>query len=271
VYGTKNDRSAAISKIVKGTATTWVQLSGTSLCHPFAPGYCPSLGKTGTYSGTNAYQLSSVQGMTQINGKQPAPTNVGGTSGAWSVTLNTNSSSFGDYTGGGQIVDYDNNYDLVIGRLGALGATTGAAYAITEFGPGRNIGPSPTLLTPLEIIASAEKNGLGWIAWSWDDNNLVGSATNNEWFGMTYHGPGKYVADTDLTMFGQEIVEGCTNPTPGGCGCPDGTPLPAYFNPDTPTAAVPSIYGVVEPGCAGTPTPMYQPLSLKLAVKATIF
>ena len=42
--------------------------------------------------------------------------------------------------------------------------------------------------------------------------------TDNEWFGMTYKGAGVYTKDADLTMFGQQIVEGCTNPTPGGCG-----------------------------------------------------
>jgi hypothetical protein len=55
-------------------------LGGT--CHPFAPTYCPSSGKTNTYSGVSAYFVGGVLGPTEANGEQPAPTNVGGTSGA---------------------------------------------------------------------------------------------------------------------------------------------------------------------------------------------
>jgi hypothetical protein len=269
-YGSVNDYTAPISGIKKGNPTV-VTLTSTALCHPFAASYCPTVGgMTNTYSGLTAYQISGVQGMTQINGMQPAPQNVGGASGAWTVTLDVDSTNFGDYASGGTIVDYDGNYALLIPRLAALGASTGAAYAITEFGPGRNIGPSPTLATPLEIISTAEASHLGWVAWAWDDNNLANSQTNNEWFGMTYNG-GAYTQDTDLTMFGQQIVEGCTNPSPGGCGCPDGVPLPAYFDPNNPTAAPPAVYAAVQPACAGTPAPTYQPLSLKLAVPATVF
>ncbi|HEY6461655.1 MAG TPA: cellulase family glycosylhydrolase [Polyangiaceae bacterium] len=270
LYGSVNDYSASISGITKGNPTV-VTLSGTSVCHPFARSYCPTLsGMTNTYSGLTAYQLSGVAGMTQINGMQAAPQNVGGSSGAWTVTLNVDSTSFGDYTSGGTIVDYNGNYGLLIPRLAALASTTGAAYAVTEFGPGRNIGPSPTLATPLEIVGTAEANNLGWVAWAWDDNNLANAQTDNEWFGMTYNG-GAYTQDTDLTMFGQQIVEGCTNPTPGGCGCPDGLPLPPYFDPDNPTATTPAVYAAVDPGCKGTPAPTTQPASLKLAVPATIF
>jgi hypothetical protein len=270
LYGSVNDYAAPIGGIAKGNPTV-VTLSGTSLCHPFAPSYCPTVaGMTNTYSGLTAYQLSGVAGMTQINGMQPAPANVGGTSGAWTVTLNVDSTGFGAYTSGGTLVDYDGNYALLIPRLAALASTTGAAYAITEFGPGRNIGPSPTLATPLEIVSTAEANDLGWVAWAWDDNNLSNSQTNNEWFGMTYNG-GAYTVDGDLTMFGQQIVEGCTNPSPGGCGCPDGLPLPPYFDPNNPTASPAAIYGAVHPGCTGTPAPITQPLSLKLAVPATVF
>jgi hypothetical protein len=270
LYGSANDYTAPISGIQKGNPTV-VTLTSTSLCHPFAPSYCPTVGgMTNTYSGLTAYQISGVTGMTQINGMQPAPLNVGGSSGAWTVALDVDSTNFGGYTSGGTIVDYNGNYGLLIPRLAALGASTGAAYAITEFGPGRNIGPSPTLVAPLAIISTAEANNLGWVAWAWDDNNLANSQTNNEWFGMTYNG-GTYTRDSDLTMFGQQIVEGCANPAPGGCGCPDGVPLPAYFDPNDPTAPPPAVYSAVQPACAGIPAPAYQPLSLKLAVPATVF
>ena len=270
LYGSVNDFQAPIASIAKG-ATTVVTLTGTSTCHPFAPSYCPALGQNNTYSGLTSYAITGAQGMTQINGVQAAPQNVGGTSGAWTITLNVNSTGFGDYTGGATVVDGAGNVSLRIAKLATLPAATGAAYAITEFGPGRNIGPSPTLVTPLEIITAAEQNNLGWLAWAWDDNNQGGGQTNNEWFGLTYKGPGTYTQDADLTMVGQQIVLGCTNPAPGGCGCPDGTPLPAYFDPNNPSNPPPAIYQSVEPACTGTLAPTYQPLSLALAKRATIF
>ncbi len=270
VYGSVNDYEASIASIQKGT-TTLVTLAGTSTCHPFAPSYCPSLGQTNTYSGITSYAITGALGMTQINGAQAAPQNVGGASGAWTITLNVNSTGFADYTGGATVVDGNGNVALRIAKLGTLPAATGAAYAITEFGPGRNIGPSPTLVTPLEIITAAEQNNLGWLAWAWDDNNVTGGQTNNEWFGLTYKGPGTYAQAADLTMFGQQIVLGCTNPTPSGCGCPDGTPLPPYNDPNNPSTPPPAIYQTVEPTCAGTLAPTYQPLSLALAQRATIF
>jgi hypothetical protein len=96
-------------------------------------------------------------------------------------------------------------------QLGGLGATTGAAYAVTEFGPGRDIGPAPTLVTPGEIITNAEANGLGWVAWAWDDNDLANCKADNNWFSMTIN-CGVYTQASDLTIFGQDVV---LNPTYG--------------------------------------------------------
>lgn len=47
--------------------------------------------------------LSSVAGMTQINQLPATVTAIGGTSGAWTVALNVNSSAFSAYTSGGAI------------------------------------------------------------------------------------------------------------------------------------------------------------------------
>jgi len=170
--------------------------------------------------------------------------------------LSVDSSSWGTYTSGGTIVDYNGNYELKSQRLAALAKSTGAAFVIGEFGPGRSIGPSPTMLTPQEVMGAAEANDLGWMAWAWDDNNLASDDSDNTWFALAFHA-GTYASSSDLTIFGQEIVEGCLNPAPGGCGCPD-TPPPAMT--------------VVDPGCKGTPTPKYSGLSLKsLATPASIF
>jgi mannan endo-1,4-beta-mannosidase len=91
-------------------------------------------------------------------------------------------------------------------ELAALSKTQGMVFAITEFGPGKDVGPSPTTVTPGQVIAAAEANGLGWLAWAWDDNNLAGGGSNDSWFSMTYVGPGVYTQTSDLTNYGQDVV-----------------------------------------------------------------
>jgi mannan endo-1,4-beta-mannosidase len=93
-----------------------------------------------------------------------------------------------------------------LAELAALSSSAGMAFAITEFGPGKNIGPSPTMTPPGQIITAAEANGLGWLAWAWDDNNLAGGRSSDTWFSMTYAGPGTYTQPSDLTIFGLDIV-----------------------------------------------------------------
>ena len=148
--------------------------------------------------------------------------------------------------------------DADVGALGtdaASLASLGLPILFGEFGPGMNIGPSPTNLTPTEVIQTAEQNGFGWLAWAWDDNNLSNAQADNQWFGLSYEGA--YAASADLTMFGQQVIEGCTNAAPGGCGCPD-HPAPALTS--------------VAPGCTGTASPTHSTYALKtLATPATIF
>jgi hypothetical protein len=144
--------------------------------------------------------------MRELNGMQPARPNVGGTPGAWTISLTVDSQDWPAYTGGGTVVDYWGNYALKITRLAALSRRTGAVYIIGEFGPGQNIGPSPTRVTPAEILTAAEANHIGWLAWAWDDNNLPNASADDHWFSMTYHGPGIFRHDADLTQFGREVV-----------------------------------------------------------------
>jgi hypothetical protein len=134
-------------------------------------------------------------------------------------------------------------------------AALGVPVIFGEFGPGRGIGPSPTDLTPAQVIQTAEDNAFGWLAWAWDDNDQANAEADNGWFALSY--AGAYAKSADLTIFGQEVIEGCTNAAPGGCGCPD-TPVPAD--------------SVIAPGCQGTPTPHHSANALAtLATPATIF
>ena len=82
---------------------------------------------------------------------------------------------------------------------------TGLPMMLGEFGPGKNIGPSPTMIPPEQVIATAEAAGWGWMPWAWDDNNLAGCKANDWWFSMTLQ-CGNYKTDSDLTAFGKAIV-----------------------------------------------------------------
>jgi mannan endo-1,4-beta-mannosidase len=99
-----------------------------------------------------------------------------------------------------------------LAQLAALRDAEGIPFLVGEFGPGRNIGPSATLTTPAEVIAAAEANGIGWLAWAWDDNNLPNARADDTWFSMTYAGIGVYTTASDLTIFGRDVV---LNPTYG--------------------------------------------------------
>lgn len=77
---------------------------------------------------------------------------------------------------------------------------------IGEFGPGNGIGPSPTPIAPVDIIARAEAAGFGWLAWAWNDNNLAGCASNDKWFSMTTRCSVYTGQTSELTAFGQVVV-----------------------------------------------------------------
>lgn len=89
-------------------------------------------------------------------------------------------------------------------------ATTnaGAAFIVGEFGPGRLIGASPSGVDPREVMAVAEANDIGWIGWAWDDNNLAGGTSDDNWFAMVYtNGTGYSTSNSaDLTIYGQQVV-----------------------------------------------------------------
>jgi hypothetical protein len=101
---------------------------------------------------------------------------------------------YGNY-GSGQ---YQTNLSTTLDRL----AATGLVVFIGEFGPGRNIGPSPTLITPLEVMRGAEQRSLGWLAWAWDD---PARNADDNWFALSY--TGDYNSSADLTLFGKVVVE----------------------------------------------------------------
>jgi hypothetical protein len=87
-------------------------------------------------------------------------------------------------------------------------ASTGLVVFIGEFGPGENIGPSPTDLTPADVIQAAEAHGFGWMAWAWDDPAYD---PDLGWFAMSMGAQspynGDYTSSDDLTPYGRVVVE----------------------------------------------------------------
>lgn len=94
------------------------------------------------------------------------------------------------------------DYDTALKALQA----SGLAIMVGEFGPGKNVGPSPTTLPPETIIARAEAAGFaGWMSWAWDDNDLGACMSDEHWFAMVKR-CGQYSVPTDLTAFGTLVV-----------------------------------------------------------------
>jgi mannan endo-1,4-beta-mannosidase len=112
---------------------------------------------------------------------------------------------YGEYrdVAGGVHGTYDDQPDLAQ-HLRDL-AATGLVVVLGEFGPGRDVGPSPTTIDPRRVIQLAEGSGLGWLAWAWDDNNLSGGVSDDQGFGMSVRGD--YTQSSDLTEFGRQVIE----------------------------------------------------------------
>jgi mannan endo-1,4-beta-mannosidase len=90
--------------------------------------------------------------------------------------------------------------------LDALKAT-GLPILCGEFGPGRQIGPSPTEMTPLEIMSACTDRGFGWLAWAFDDpaGEYTPGGCDDNWFCISR--TGDYTGSSDLTIFGRDVIE----------------------------------------------------------------
>jgi hypothetical protein len=211
-YGGTTNFYAAIHDIAASGSTTTVTLNSDLPYHPFNPAY-PANGNT--YTGQAAYYLSGVQGTPSINGLQSTNNNnIGGSKGAWTVTLD--GTFTGTYVGGTGTIVTDGDYQYIFSQLAAL-RKQNVPVGVLEFGPGNQtgdptttgVGPSPTNTSLQQIISAAEAFQLPWAYWSWDDNNEAGATTSfTGWFGATLAGPGTYARDTPsgLTAAGLDVV-----------------------------------------------------------------
>ena len=99
---------------------------------------------------------------------------------------------------------WNEQIDLVP-TMDALRAT-GLCVVIGEFGPGENIGGSPTMLKPERVITLAEHSGFGWLSWSWDDNNAANSTAVEPTFSHLFDHK-KSVLGANQTKYGTKIVQ----------------------------------------------------------------
>lgn len=188
LYGSTNDTSVPIAGITNASQAV-ISLDypySSPNIHPFSATYTGITPNNNTYNGQTSYLISGVEGMTQANGTQACSgNNLGGVQGTtpWQVWLSANSTTWGAYAGGGQITEYA-YYSARIARLAAL-ASSGLCVVVGEFGPGRNIGASPTLVSPANVVSACESNGIGWIYWAMDDHDESNGSSSNSWFGCS--------------------------------------------------------------------------------------
>jgi hypothetical protein len=189
-YGSVNAYSDSVASI-NGAVIT---LASTAATHPFMPGY--------NGAGNNWCPITAwdVGGKVYASGSNA----VGGSPGKWTVTLSA-APAAGAVTAGMVVADNTGNLSLKFARLAAL-ASQGICVTIAEFGPGLNIGPSPTMVTPQQIIAAAEVNNLGWLAWAFDDGAATGNTTASGSFSLTVNAGTYTGATTELTTYGQVVI-----------------------------------------------------------------
>jgi Cellulase (glycosyl hydrolase family 5) len=91
-----------------------------------------------------------------------------------------------------------------LGTLASLSTSTGAAFALMEFGPDGNVGPDPTNVPPASIINAADTAGIGWASWAWDDGTTVFDLTVT--LGVYTGTPATAATASQLTPYGQQVV-----------------------------------------------------------------
>lgn len=121
-----NETSAPITGITLA-ASAVITVSTVSAANPFLVG-CPII-------------VEGALGMTQINGVQGQVTAIGGASGAWTVTVNINSSGFSAWTSGGGISPLGNaafGYQTGLNLNFSGGNTAMGWQALSAASPGIN-------------------------------------------------------------------------------------------------------------------------------------
>ena len=186
-----------ITNIASGSTTT-VTVNSKAAINPFV--YDSAIGQ---YFDGNVY-FQGVQGMTEINGQIAKVVSTGGLPGAWTATVNLNTSGYGSYTGGGMMLD--ENTSLARAQiLNGVEKSQGLPIVVGEFGPPGLLNSDNTMDGTGRFIGYMESYGIPDYAWSWDDGSNEWS--ENQAFPITLGG-GVYATDapSGLTEFGMDVV-----------------------------------------------------------------
>jgi hypothetical protein len=207
-YGGCMNAQAQITGITPGATSTVIAFTNAGAHNTFA-NFIPGVSPSGSTDAASTVYIDGVDGMTQINGLSPPLTGYGSLG---EITVTLDSSAFSPYTSGGTIYSGD-HYQLIIPALAAL-ASSGVCVIVGEFGPGKYIGTSdgsPTLTSAAQIVSECEAQGLGWMYWAIDDNDLTASNVSQNWFGACLVN-GTYAKPTSNTNVG---LDAAWNPTTG--------------------------------------------------------
>ena len=147
-YGTAENYECAISSATNANPCV-LTLNSSLPYHPLVPShtlFTAGAGHPGNGSqAATGVVVTGALGMTQLNGTQTlgGGNNCAGSSGAWTVTLAGNSTSWGTYTGGGRLTVAPFDYRQIMASLAAL-RSNNVCVACLEFGPGNQMG-SPVI------------------------------------------------------------------------------------------------------------------------------
>lgn len=191
LYGSTVPESATpIASIVSSGANTNIHLNNSRIDHhPWSANF-----PANNNWGFGSVRIAGVLGMPAINGIWAATSNpLGGVAGDWVFSIPVNSTGFGAATPGTGMLYGVSYFAEKIQRL----AATGLCVVVGEFGPGQNVGPSPTNTSIVDVISACEANNLGWLYWAWDDHGVAFSG----WFGCTYPSTG-HSSNVDLAAAG---------------------------------------------------------------------
>jgi hypothetical protein len=145
--------------------------------------------------GAGAY-FAGLGGLAGINGNFDI---TGYPTGGGNTVLTSGLSVAGTYTSGGYVYD-SYYYALMFQTLQSIASANNLAVVVGEIGPG--FGADGQYTAPQQYIQGAEHYGIGWLAWAVDD-----SGSSNV-FDMQFNPNNNYAAPSDLTPFGQDVLNG---------------------------------------------------------------
>ena len=207
-YQTMAYNEARIASVITGSSTK-IFLESNASSAPL-PNYA------------GGYYIYNAQGLTQLNGFASGNT-ASGSAGAYTITLNTNSSAWtGSYVADSATIVLDNGDsgtgrgDMHYRRAGDLIASAqipvmieeGAGSTLDSMGGGSDASVSAVSADWAQKVSAFESYGLiGYLNWAWDDNNLTGDKTGwGNAYGYAFNNPTYTGNPAQLTAPGLDVL-----------------------------------------------------------------